>query len=35
MMRMAGSAAEAAPVPMEAGDSEVTVTVNGTIELID
>jgi predicted secreted protein len=35
MMRMTTSAAEAAPPPMEAGDSEITVTVHGTIELID
>jgi len=35
MMRMTASAAEAAPPPMEAGDSEITVTVHGTIELID
>ena len=34
MMRASAFTEGAAP-PMEAGDSEVTVTVNGTIELID
>ncbi len=36
MMRaMAMSADAAAPMPIEGGDSEVTVTVSGTIELLD
>ena len=35
MMRAMAMAAEAAPAPIEAGDSEVSVTVSGTIELLD
>lgn len=34
-MFRAAKAAEAAPVPMQAGDSQVTVTVSGKIELTD
>ena len=35
MMRTAALSAEAAPAPIEAGQTEVTVTVSGTIELTD
>lgn len=35
MMRAMSLAEDTAAVPIEAGDSEVTVTVTGTIELID
>lgn len=34
-MRGAAMMAEAAPAPIEAGESEVSVTVNGSIELLD
>ena len=35
MVRSAMMKAEAAPMPMEGGDSAVTVTVSGEIELVD
>lgn len=34
-MRASAMMAEAAPAPIEAGESEVSVTVNGSIELLD